>query len=130
MAYWSCFLSPDCSLGFERLQMRSLMRSALLLAFVVFGLTGCFGVYYPGACHDNFIRAQKDQVGRSIKDPGAHLVRYSSSYTEYQNLPNGNVEYGESKDSLCRVFFEVDPKSETIIGWRYEGAVEYCKMCP
>ena len=106
------------------------MRSKLPLVFIVIGLAGCVGVYYPGACHDNFKTLHQASVGQSIENPNNWFFRYRAYYSEYQTLPNGHVEYVTKRRGSCRGFYEIDPKSETVVGWRFEGSTEDCAICP
>jgi hypothetical protein len=77
--------------------------------------------------HENFIQQMKVNVGRVFNSDTMtwggekHLVRVKT-------LPGGKVEreyrfYGE-----CRFFFEVDPATNIVASWRYEGSEEDCAI--
>jgi len=66
-------------------------------------------------------------VGNSI-----HVLRgmYSSPPLSIKQLPNGNMEEeriaGYGNRDRCREFYEYDPRTSIIVGWRFEGSKADC----
>lgn len=102
----------------------------LWLVFIVISLmeASCIGAGWP---HQNFMEIYDHQVGKTIDDPSSYIARYPQEIVGSRDLPNGNkeIEFLRSA-SECRVFFEVDPHTRKIVGWRYEGSDETCSIPP
>jgi hypothetical protein len=47
-----------------------------------------------------------------------------------KTLFNGNIENQYRYRGTCRYFFEVDPKTRKIVGWRFEGSERDCEIVP
>lgn len=47
-----------------------------------------------------------------------------------RELPNGNVETNFSWRKHCPVFFEINPATRIIVGWRFEGNERDCEIVP
>jgi len=43
-------------------------------------------------------------------------------------MTNGNIEYEYSMHKGCHYFFEVDPRTELITKWRFEGSENDCQI--
>ena len=80
-------------------------------------LTACWG--YP-ASHETFVNQSNYWVGKSIQS----LRRSSPPSRGIRELSNGNME--EEWGYKCPKFYEYDPKTNTIIGWRFVGLSEEC----
>jgi hypothetical protein len=96
----------------------------ILIAIVV----GCAA----GSAHENFKSLMQLQVGRNIDNPYYFGNRYAGSRIATRTLANGNSEeeFPIGYRHRCRVFFEIDKSTRTIIGWRYEGVEENCGITP
>lgn len=80
--------------------------------------------------HDNFKSRMQANVGRPLTDPYLSLNRYPERKRGSKALPNGNIEqeYVTGYKWRCRVFWEIDPRANRIVGWRYEGTKEDCSI--
>lgn len=80
--------------------------------------------------HRNFKYQMELNVGRPLTNPNLYINRYPERKRESKILSNGNIEQ-ESVLGLkwsCRVYWEIDPRANTIVGWRYEGTREDCSI--
>ena len=106
---------------------RGLLLLAVLLHFPV-ALTACASE----RAHQNFKNIMQLEVGKSIDYP--HLTRneYPTRRVATRTLPNGNTEeeFRAGEGLKCRVFFEIDNKSQKIVAWRYEGTDQICAIRP
>ena len=74
--------------------------------------------------HETFVSHRNHEVGLKMED-----VRSSTSIKSYADsrfLSNGNVEYGFKYRRTCRVYYEVNPETRIIVGWRWEGLRQHC----
>ena len=97
----------------------------------IFILLHCF-LIFPGCAidpHDNFVRGMQSQVGKKVgeTDPG---FLSENRLIEVRELENGNLEYQYAHYRECRYFFEVDPESDTILSFRFEGEEDDCIIVP
>lgn len=71
-------------------------------------------------------------IGKNANDPDLTRNRYRDRWTSTTQLQNGNVEegYKSGRELRCRVFFELDRNTETIVRWRYEGTEDDCSIAP
>ncbi len=87
-------------------------------------LSGCVG--YPPS-HEAFVAQQASVIGSSI-----HSLRgmHSTPPLSTKQLPNGNMEdqwkAGYGNRDRCHSFYEYDPQTSIITGWRFEGSKEDC----
>ncbi len=91
--------------------------------------------YTPEARHEAFKTMYGDrQVGISRNDlVHSWLARYPDNILSEKKLPNGNIEIEYrpvSYRSGCKVFYEVDSKSDIVVRWWYEGGVKECRWNP
>ena len=103
-----------------------LLRLASLYLF--FALTACA----PGRAHENFIDIMQHDVGKRIDDPYLTRTQYPDRRVASRALPDGNTEeeFKAGEGLKCRVFFEIDNKTQKIVGWRYEGSDDICAIRP
>jgi hypothetical protein len=101
-------------------------KGFLLLAILTTQLMACGNPFTAG--HRNFKDHMQLQVGRSTEHPYAYTKQYRDSHVSTRILANGNVEeeYKVGRGWKCRVFFEIDKKTSTIVSWRYEGDEDVC----
>jgi len=69
-------------------------------------------------------------VGSSIdkpREPGVALPKYLLGS---RTLQNGNIENEYQDRGTCRYFFEFNPETRIIVGWRYEGSEKDCAIVP
>ena len=80
--------------------------------------------------HENFKEHMESNIGSSIdkpQEPGVAIPKYLLNSTA---LPNGNIENGYQYRGTCRYFFEFDPNTRIILGWRFEGSKTDCAIVP
>lgn len=109
------------------------MRRMLLVFTFTFVtlLAACYGpsYYTVEGRHEAFKTMYGRQVGLNADDPErSWLERYPDNTIGKRTLPNGNteIERRTTSGSNCRVFYEIDPNTRTIVAWRYEGSQEDC----
>ena len=98
-------------------------------------LTGCFVLLMPSACsavtsQENFRMIIGESVGKSIDLPPRVTNAYPEDLVSSTHLPNGNIENQYRYQGACRYFYEIDPKTRIIVGWRYEGSERDCRINP
>lgn len=88
-------------------------------------LSGCF--YSPLTPHETFKERNQSEVGRNINEP---RFRYFIP-KNIKSLPNGNIEYEyHVPRKECHYFYEIEPKTGLIVGWRFEGSESECSVNP
>jgi len=73
----------------------------------------------------NFEDRLQSEVGESINEVPSPSWQIRPKLVFKEPLPNGNIEYHyafENYRGLCRYALEVDPATNKIVGWRYDGA--------
>src|SRR2546427_12071774 len=98
------------------------VHAAALLFF--FPLAGC--LFPAGTGHENFKKSMQSDVGESMDNPYVYRNQYRNRLVETRELLNGNIEEKFNRHPRCPVFFEINKKSRTIVGWRYEGTDDDC----
>lgn len=105
------------------------MRLFITLVLYSISIISCaIGANWP---HENFKSVCSAQVGKNTNDPSLFRRDYEIGR---RPLPNGNVETehlhlrGSTGD--CRIFYEVDPTTNTIVACRYEGSEQTCVLPP
>jgi hypothetical protein len=89
-----------------------------------------------GACastdsaHENFKNIMNAKVGTRSDSPSARLWRDPAARISVRTLNNGNVEEGYRQWRACKYYFEIEPTTQKIVGWRYEGARDECVVWP
>lgn len=89
------------------------------IAFLVLLITSC-ALTDP---YKNFKGHMGANIGKNIDDAPNYSWRYNPKEIS-DPLPNGNIEYKyehKNRKGTCRYIFEVDPKTRTIVNWRYDG---------
>jgi hypothetical protein len=78
--------------------------------------------------HETFKSHMQDAVGKKVGRP-TNWAR-EENLVKKATLPNGNIENEYRFRRTCRYFFEYEPHSLTIVGWRYEGKKSDCYINP
>lgn len=96
-------------------------RAAFILCVV---LAACA----TSAEHENFKQVMNRQIGKHADDPDAYPVLYRLREVNEKSLPNGNrqLQYAAGRRGECKVYYEVEPASLTIVRWAYEGSDREC----
>lgn len=110
-----------------RLSPRTAALPCICIAIL---LAGCISP--SELAHRNFKNFMQLDIGLSVDDPDAYRNRYPGDLLRSRTLPNGNIEeeFETGRWGRCRVFFEIDNKARSIVGWRYEGSEEDCSIPP
>jgi hypothetical protein len=80
--------------------------------------------------HENFKNIMKQDIGKKADDPTSDIYHYSKYVLNRRVLSNGNVEVKFHLMGNCYYFYEVEKKTNIIIGWRFEGSKKYCAIAP
>lgn len=80
--------------------------------------------------HENFKAHMASNVGSLIDNPREPGVALDKYLLGSRILPNGNIENEYQDRGSCHYFFEFDPKTRIIIGWRFEGSERDCAVVP
>lgn len=78
--------------------------------------------------HENFKGHMTHAVGQRIG-----VALWSKAYYKpitTKRLQDGNMENEYEFRGTCRYFFEFDPKTQIIVGWRFTGSEEDCVIGP
>ena len=79
--------------------------------------------------HENFKGHMSGNVGKIIDGPSTLWVK-SDRYVATRQLSNGNAENEYRLRGTCRYFFEFNPETRVIVGWRFEGSENDCVIMP
>ena len=108
------------------------MWRLIFIQILVLSITACVS-YSQNARHEAFVTMYGRQVGLNADDlERSWLARYPKDIVASRNLSNGNteIEVRTSSGSRCRVFYEVEPESRTIVRWRFDGSKVDCTWVP
>ena len=84
----------------------------------------------PGDPHDNFKAIVGSDVGKRADHPHSHIVLYADRFVGETVLDNGNIEKKYQHRGSCVSFYEIDWKTNIIVGWRFEGSKADCTIQP
>jgi hypothetical protein len=94
-------------------------------------LLSCVPPEFLPTPHENFKTIMQNNVGKRADDPTSHVSRFPPEWVIGSRLlPNGNIETEYARREACRVFFEINPKTRIIVGWRFEGSERDCEIVP
>ncbi len=80
--------------------------------------------------HDNFKNHHARNVGMRADDPRGDAVLYARWFRGEAILDNGNIEKSYQYRGSCVYFYEIDRKTNIIVGWRFEGSKADCIIVP
>lgn len=80
--------------------------------------------------HENFKAHMSHNVGMRIDDFRGDNWAIPKYLVNTIQLPNGNAENEYEFRGTCSYFFEYDPKTNVIVGWRFEGNERDCEIVP
>ncbi len=100
--------------------------SCWVVALMWMPLAGC-SLVTP---HENFRLIHDHVVGKSIDLPPRAIKAYPEDLISTTVLPSGNIENQYQFRGTCRYFYEVNPKTRIIMGWRFEGSERDCEIVP
>jgi len=114
------------------MEMTKLAKICMLTMVML--LSACAS--WAGWSHENFEHNYGGQVGKRADDPLTSIARYPQKIVAERILPNGSKEIellhavSRVDGTKCVVFYEVDPKTNVIVAWRYEGNEQVCYWGP
>lgn len=97
-------------------------------------LTGC-AIFAPDP-HENFITIMHSQIGKKWNELPSSIYPSEEDLISNSILPNGNMEkrykltWGFKKNRTCIHIYEIDPKTDIIVGVGFEGKKEDCVINP
>ena len=105
------------------------MLRTFLLLLTSHVVLGCMNL----DSHANFKNHWNSEVGRHTYDKDAYMTRYGKAPLDTTRLPNGNIEEKYAAGiwrwgGPCYVYLEIQPETKRIVGWRYEGSKESCRI--
>ena len=77
--------------------------------------------------HDNFVLTMQSNIGKKVYDPRVKWMKEDRLIGKIK-LTNRNIEYYYSLSQECHYYFEVDPRTDVIIKWRFEGNEHDCQI--
>lgn len=80
--------------------------------------------------HENFKAHMSHNVGMRIDESRGDNWAIQKYLVNTVWHSNGNVENEYEFRGTCRYFFEFDPKTRIIVGWRFEGSEHDCEIVP
>lgn len=93
-------------------------------------MTTACASYSPEAVRKNFEQHHGSQVGKNADDPSSYVTRYPQLLINSRSLPNGHIEKEYRWIRSCRYYYEIDPATNIIVGWRFEGSKQDCVTPP
>ena len=90
-------------------------------------LAGCVSSVTP---HENFVAHGNHNIGSTIDRPRDVGSTNPDYLLTSRTLPNGNVENTYRGRGTCRSFYEFDPRTRIILGFRWEGTEQDCEISP
>lgn len=106
----------------------NVLTSMVALSVLTSILSGC--AFSAGSPHENFKSHLYAEVGKSIENAPSYSWRHEKDLIAAKSLPNGNIENKYRYRGSCVYFFEIDPKTRTIVGARFEGKETDCIVNP
>lgn len=104
-------------------------KSTLYSLFIfTFFIQGCVVSFIDP--HENFLEMRKSYIGKSIEKVIPQFAAVNRDLLNITELDNGNVEYKFFEGRTCRTVFEVNPITQIIVDFRFEGNEEDCFINP
>jgi len=101
-------------------------------AGLILALSSCANLFGPTP-HENFQNHMMLAVGVRLDNP--YTWADPNRLVSESQLLNGNIEneyilMSVGPQANCRYFYEYDPETRIIVGWRFEGSEEDCVVNP
>lgn len=80
--------------------------------------------------HEYFEYVMTSKIGMKYDDPPAYTGIDTDQLVSSNALANGNLENGYRLNNSCTYFFEINPNTSKIVGWRYKGSETDCSIAP
>jgi hypothetical protein len=111
--------------------MLSVHKKIIAICVLVVFLSSCSSLFEPpvNPAHANFERIMKSKIGKKYDDPpnfAGNPEQLVSSITQL----NGNMVNGYRLNPSCIYYFEINPDTRKIVGWRYTGSKQDCVIAP
>lgn len=78
--------------------------------------------------HEKFMRLMKNKVGMKYDDPPSVTGINTQQLISSNILLNGNMENGYQYRGSCVYLLEINPDTQKIVKWRFEGSVQDCSI--
>lgn len=91
-------------------------------------MSGC--AFFAGSPHENSKEILHGKIGRNIDNIPPYALGQKSELIDSKVLSNGNIENKYKLRGTCIYVFEIDPKTRTIVGTRFEGKETDCVINP
>lgn len=98
------------------------------LFFFTFLVQGCVVSFIDP--HENYLQLRKSYIGKSIEKVIPQFAEVNRNLISITELDNGNIEYKFFEGRTCRTVFEVNPRTQIIVDFRFEGNKEDCFINP
>lgn len=104
------------------------LMKKLLFPFKV--LVGAWAVVLLCACssitpHEAFVKSMQADIGKSTD---SITWRQPNRLIGSKTMSNGNIEESYQFRRSCFYYYEIDPGSHLIVGWRFEGPESDCAI--
>lgn len=109
-------------------QIRS--RNIFAVCFLAASLSACGSMLGPpvNEGHERFEAQMRAKIGMFYDDPASFTGINTKGFVSSNILLNGHMENGYKHRGSCIYYFEIDPESRKIVGWRYEGTENDCSV--
>lgn len=98
-----------------------------LLIAVPASVVACISTVTP---HDNFVSLMNHNFGSSLDAPRVSGSTHPKYLITTRSLPDGQAENEYRGRGTCKKFFQFDPKTRIITGFRFEGSDSDCAIVP
>lgn len=78
--------------------------------------------------HEKFEAQMRSKVGMFYDDPASFTGINTEQFISSNALLNGNMENGYRYRGSCVYYFEINPNTRKIVGWRYTGTERDCSI--
>ncbi len=109
------------------------VKSPLCIVILLLA-SGC-ALFAPDP-HENFLEIMHSKIGEKWNELPRTQYPDEKDLISSQTLSNGNIEkkyrqvWGFKKNRICISIYEIDPKTDIIVGVGFEGKKEDCVIYP
>jgi len=111
--------------------MHSTRIKVIAACLVLLFLSACGLMPKPptNPAHENFKRIMSGKVGKKYDDPPNFAGTQEQIVSSITQL-NGTMVNGYRLNASCVYYFEINPDTRKILGWRYKGKDDDCVIAP
>lgn len=112
--------------------MPSISKRIVVASFLVASLASCASMFETerNVAHEYFEYIMSTKVGMKYDDPPSYTGIDTDQFISSNALANGNMENGYRLNKGCTYYFEINPNTSKIVGWRYKGSENDCAITP